>query len=668
MPLIAPDLDQRKFEDLLHEARLRIPQYTPEWTDFNDSDPGMALVQLFAWFTELMLYQMNRVPELNYIKFLQMLNLELKPARPAKAHVVFAPAPTAKAVTVPERTRLEVALPDGAVPYFETTRAFELCPYPMDKAQVFDGARFAPIAVGNESPTQSFRPFGWSPQLGNALYLGFQPKDPEEFGPAFPSELLFRFFSNPGSLGRTQAVSSKVAIGSPSQQLVWEYRSRLDKGPSGAIERWRPLQTIEDRTLALTKEGDFSIQGPGVDVEATLEGQFSAPDDKRYWLRLRLAGGSYPGDKVPELALVRCNVVEVENLVTILEEVVGTSDGSSRTGQTFQLRKTPVQRDSLVLEVEVPSRPVPDVWTLKDDFLSSTNTDRHYTLNPTSGEIRFGDGRNGQIPEPGSTIVARKYRAGGGQAGNVRAETITAVPGSLPDVESVINPRPAFGGKGEESLDDLKKRAPRALRGDGRAVTEDDFRRFAEEVPGVLKAQALPGFHPEFPGYNVPGALTVIVVPEAGENESLPMPSADLLQMVSKSLDKVRLLTTEVWVAPPRYRSIEIAAEVTPEPRAGIEQVKTRLELEIRQLLHPKRWAFGKKFYPTALYELMLGAVDPRSQSRLIQAVVGLTIRVDGAEHPLKEPLNFDVDQLPQCSSVMVSSKREEGVANYGRP
>src|SRR3954464_6087502 len=73
MPLIAPPLDTEKFEDIFRQARLRIPRYTPEWTDFNESDPGITLLQLFAWLTEMMLYKMNQVPERNYIKFLQLL-------------------------------------------------------------------------------------------------------------------------------------------------------------------------------------------------------------------------------------------------------------------------------------------------------------------------------------------------------------------------------------------------------------------------------------------------------------------------------------------------------------------------------------------------------------------------------------------------------------------
>src|SRR3954468_20674766 len=82
-----PVIDDRKFDDIVAEIRTRIPRYTPEWTDLNDSDPGMTLVQLFAWLSEMLTYRMNRVPELNYIKFLQLIGIELKPAEPATAQI-----------------------------------------------------------------------------------------------------------------------------------------------------------------------------------------------------------------------------------------------------------------------------------------------------------------------------------------------------------------------------------------------------------------------------------------------------------------------------------------------------------------------------------------------------------------------------------------------------
>jgi len=97
MPLEMPNLDDRTAEQIYLAARERIPLYVPEWTDYNESDPGIALLQLFAWLTESMLYQMNRVPERMYLKFLHLLNMELRPAEPATVHLTMTPAAGATA-------------------------------------------------------------------------------------------------------------------------------------------------------------------------------------------------------------------------------------------------------------------------------------------------------------------------------------------------------------------------------------------------------------------------------------------------------------------------------------------------------------------------------------------------------------------------------------------
>src|SRR6476659_8051236 len=85
MPLAAylPVIDNRRFDDIVAEARARIPRYTPEWTDYNPGDPGFALVELFAWMTEMAVFRLNQVPKLSYLKFLQLIGIELRPAQPA---------------------------------------------------------------------------------------------------------------------------------------------------------------------------------------------------------------------------------------------------------------------------------------------------------------------------------------------------------------------------------------------------------------------------------------------------------------------------------------------------------------------------------------------------------------------------------------------------------
>ena len=106
MPLPAtPMLDDRKFQDIVDQAKRLIPRYCPEWTDHNVSDPGVTLIELFAWMTDLLLYRVNQVPERKYIRFLEMIGaapapgppgdgghlLPLRPAGPGRGHPRRAP-------------------------------------------------------------------------------------------------------------------------------------------------------------------------------------------------------------------------------------------------------------------------------------------------------------------------------------------------------------------------------------------------------------------------------------------------------------------------------------------------------------------------------------------------------------------------------------------------
>ena len=74
MSLPMPTLDDRSYADLLEEARALIPGLAPQWTNHNPSDPGITLIELFAWLTEMLIYRIDRLPEASTRAFLRLLN------------------------------------------------------------------------------------------------------------------------------------------------------------------------------------------------------------------------------------------------------------------------------------------------------------------------------------------------------------------------------------------------------------------------------------------------------------------------------------------------------------------------------------------------------------------------------------------------------------------
>jgi len=102
MALPVPNLDDRTFAQLVEAARQRILLTCPEWTDLSVGDPGMVLLEAFAYLTETMIYRLNRLPEKSYIAFLRLLGVTLLPPAPAAVELLFSrPQPEDKPVLIP---------------------------------------------------------------------------------------------------------------------------------------------------------------------------------------------------------------------------------------------------------------------------------------------------------------------------------------------------------------------------------------------------------------------------------------------------------------------------------------------------------------------------------------------------------------------------------------
>ena len=84
MPIPNPSLDDLTFEQLVEEAKKNIPLFTKAWTNFNLSDPGITILELFAWLTENQIYTLNKITKRNYVKFLNLLGVRPFESNPSK--------------------------------------------------------------------------------------------------------------------------------------------------------------------------------------------------------------------------------------------------------------------------------------------------------------------------------------------------------------------------------------------------------------------------------------------------------------------------------------------------------------------------------------------------------------------------------------------------------
>ena len=110
MPLKVPNLDDRTYDDLVQEALAMLPRYAPEWTNYNPSDPGITLIELLAYFTEMLIYRLNRVTRENKIRFLQLLR-EVQPGEKER----LADAPVSEVDEALKQTVLALRQPQRAV-------------------------------------------------------------------------------------------------------------------------------------------------------------------------------------------------------------------------------------------------------------------------------------------------------------------------------------------------------------------------------------------------------------------------------------------------------------------------------------------------------------------------------------------------------------------------
>jgi predicted phage baseplate assembly protein len=598
MPLIAPRLDDRTFEDLVAEARRRIPTYTPEWTDHNLSDPGITLLELFAYLTDVMLYRLNRVPERHYIKFMELIGMILREPEPARTESTFwLTTPQSFEITIPLGTEISTTRSETEEPViFSASEAFTIR-VPKLRAilssrpprQSGDARSYLPVDIQRAAlGFDGFYAFSEQPQMGDALYFGFE-QDMSRHIIGFDIDC---------------DIAAGASVDPNSPPYVWEVLTKLDP------ISWTECELNEDGTRALNMPGVLSLHFP----RGMVRGRINGIDG--YWVRVRLTNPpNVPHyQRSPKLKRIQVGswgcTLDAMHSGLVLDELLGRSDGSP--GQRFNLMNTPVlprlEGERIVIRINNNNA---EYWQEVTDFGSSSPDDKHYKIDGESGEVMFGpalpqrDGsvkRYGAIPPRHAMIVMTRYHYGGGIKGNVQARQLDMLKTSIPYVSRVANRRAATGGLNGEDLEDAKVRVPGHLRTLDRAVTARDFE--------YLAVKAAPGFvqrvHALQPTGINSGDVKVLVIPRVADlsgyipPEELGLPDT-VREAIKTYLDDRRLISTQLEVLQPAYYFVTTRIRIRINQYSDVDKVKEAAETRLYQFLNPitggmdgKGWPFGR--------------------------------------------------------------------------
>ncbi|MEV4312491.1 putative baseplate assembly protein [Actinocrispum sp. NPDC049592] len=577
MSLVAPNLDDRRFQDIVDEAKRRIARHCPEWTDHNVSDPGVALIELFAWMTEMILYRLNQVPDRLYIKFLELVGIELASASPARTDLLFTlAAPPEQSIRVPAGTQVGTERGHGEDQIvFMTDSDLILVRPKLNALMTRTDGRFENHTeeLGLENTTIPVFP---SLHVDDAMYLGFEE--------SLEGNMIRVDIEVDGAAGR--------GIDPRNPPRVWQ--------------SWNGRDWSTARVLSDTSDG-FNTSG---EVTMLLKGrheQLAIGPVRAHWVRAKLIDPDVPGqtyDTPPLLASLSVvglgGAVAAHHAEPAPRELIGTSTGEP--GQVHVVRRAPVlprrggERVEIVpvrREPGVEEEPVP--WREVADFTDATDNDRVYTWSGATGEIRFGprvisrEGRirqYGAVPDEESQIWVTGYRYGGGRRGNVGAGKLTVPLSAIQSVDSVRNLEPATGGVDAETVENAKVRGPLYLRGGHRAVTGKDFERLTlAAAPGAARARCLPPLKSGDP-VRLLVVPRVDIAPEALKLQDLALPP-ELVGQIQSYLDDRRLLTTQVRIDVPSYQGITVVAEVHAAPTVRPEKVRADAEKALYDFVNP---------------------------------------------------------------------------------
>jgi len=626
MALQTIELDTLEWQQMVTAIRTRIvPDSQGKWTLHAPVDPGVTMLELFAWLLDQRIYWMDQIPASLSLASLALLGE--------------APNPAQAAVTVLQMS--DPAIPPGFPVAAKGTLMQLADSNPPVIFALNDGLTVLPVSgitirVDGIDHTNDLQQCRLVPLISGGNTSG-QVEIILSLSAKLPAIAAGQFFSimldleTPGAVFPQWTAEAVSGVSAPAT-LTWSYTST-----SNAASAAFAADQISDGTVGLRRSGVVRLPLPS-DWQPEAQGSNPSITAYKILLQIQNATFTYP----PQLRRLKANAVLAQNSWPRVENPE-TDNWLPLPGNIVSLSDRPIENTVQVSVTEQDG--VAHPWLPVSDLSLSGPTSRAFVVNRATSTIGFGDGLTGRLPvtnPKNKSDIAVTYQAGGGTAGNVGegSQWVTAT-GALPQFLAT-NLAPGDGGAESETIAAATARSIAALNERNRAVSKTDCENLAQTTPGVAltRAFAAVGYHPDFPSSTVPGPITVFLVPYAPRVQTdgdwasdvydpAPVPDQGALQAAQAVLNTAKLIGGQVFVCPPVYRSVWLTLVIAVD-----SQLSTSLRQQIITGLHNfldplvggtagEGWLFGDPLRPSSLLRVAQGILGTAGD------VLSVAVRID---------------------------------------
>lgn len=672
-------LDTEEFSDIFEEARGKIASIYPEWTDYNYHDPGITMLELFAWLKEGQQFYMDQTGEAQKEKFLKLLGTRRLVKEPAKALLTME---TDKNIILPKGTKFyaDTICYESVEQNVILKEDITTCFYVREKVEEYLDRK--QLNFGNQLRIHMF---GKEPEPGDTFYIGLTKALPINMEISIYFDLFteYEVIRNP--------LTQKLAV--PFVKFCMEYFTK---------DGWRKVSHLKDTTYGFLQDGQIFFEVKNTMKPGNVFGE------EGYFLRIRLKEGVY--DIPPVLAGFGINVLRVvqtehfiehcvipknsraisENSqgmvcvkdttflalygendvyaashgrlheVSVVQKYLDTehaectfvfevpeewnkfeeihlihresaqsqkkmfTEGNGYPNQSYELLDELVEYESFELMVQDELGDF-ILWEKVQDFSESGPEDRHYVFDSRTGTVTFGNSIRGLAPEGEIRIIS--YARSLGSDGKVKAGRINQISREIESDAVVTNNKDSWGGRKEETLEESFVRVQKELKCPVTAVTYEDYERYIRETPGLMIANCKvlkPMEVTEIFPYYDESAITVVVKPFAKQIKKELM--AVYRRNILSYLELFRMTGTSVYLIRPEYIAFELYVEVV------IKTHYIHAEEEIKETV--ERWfqALGKEFGGCVRYSKLYGVIDMLPCVKRLRSV-SFEVKGTGVKH-----------------------------------